>query len=295
MRYRASAISNTGFIRAGNEDNLLFAGTPLSEQHGSLPSPLQDESGCESGVLWGVFDGMGGHASGETASFLAAKTASTAAQSMAGSQDAKAMLVRICEEAHRIISSADCSEGRRMGTTAAMLHIQNHIYTICNIGDSPIYLLRDGTLRTLSVEHTEKASYEAIFKKKAEPGRKFPLTQCLGGGMDEMQIEPHVLQGEALEGDTFLLCSDGISDLLTEAELQAVLGSDKDMPQIVSELEKRALEKGGKDNLTAVCVRLLPEQGQAPGTTKEIVSALGLLAALIAAGIVLGQLLSLML
>ena len=182
-----------------------------------------------------------------------------------------------------------------MGTTAAMLYIKNNIYTVCNIGDSPIFLLRDGELKTLSVEHTEKASYEAIFKKKAEPGRKFPLTQCLGGDMDDMLIEPHVLQGELMENDIFLLCSDGISDLITETELQDILSCGEELPLIASELEKRALAKGGKDNLTALCVQILPEQNQAKHVAKEIFSALGLLAILTAAGSLLGQLFSLLL
>lgn len=294
MRCKASAISNTGLVRAQNEDNLLFYGEFLPEKHDSLSSPLQCVTDCVSGSLWGVFDGMGGHASGETASFLAAKTARDTVQG-ASTQDAKTFLMNICEQANRVISAADCSEGRRMGTTAAMLHIKNNIYTVCNVGDSPIFLLREGKLKTLSVEHTEKASYEAIFKKKAEPSRKFPLTQCLGGDMDDMQIEPHVLQGELMENDIFLLCSDGISDLITETELQDILSCGEELPLIASELEKRALEKGGKDNLTALCVQILPEQNKAKFVVKEVFSALGILAALTAAGSILGQLFSLLL
>ena len=94
MRCKASAISNTGLVRAQNEDNLIFSGEFLPEKHDSLSSPLLCEADCTSGSLWGVFDGMGGHASGETASFLAAKTAHDATED-ACPQDAKAFLVNI--------------------------------------------------------------------------------------------------------------------------------------------------------------------------------------------------------
>jgi len=293
MRITASAISNKGRVRSENEDNLLFAGQFLPEKHDSLTAPLAYDSAKEEPVLLGVFDGMGGHASGEKASCLAAKTACEVSKD-ADCDDAKALLARICERANRIVSSADTGEGRKMGTTAAMLHIGGGRYTACNVGDSPIFLLRGGRLEKLYVEDTEKASYEAIFKKKAEPGRKFSLTQCFGGGMEEVQIEPHFVQGDILPGDVFLLCSDGISDMLDEGELTEVLSGAQSTGKMASELEKRALEKGGKDNLTAICVRAEEEKNDPYKTMRETASAFGLLAALIAAGCVCGWLLAML-
>ena len=108
-------------------------------------------------------------------------------------------------------------------------------------------------MKTLSREHTHRAVYERI-NGKSEPGKKFPLTQYLGIPEDEMLIEPHVYSGKLVPGDIFLLCSDGVTDMLSREEILKILLKADSPAEAVEALTEKAVEAGGKDNITAVCV-----------------------------------------
>lgn len=256
MYLKIAASSHPGKVRVKNEDNLYFLGHHLPEQNAGL-EPVSSTAKLNKPVLLGVFDGMGGYAAGEKASCLMAKLVSEACAAAPRDMVPRAFMLALCEKANlgvcRLMYDND---GTRMGTTASMLCLGKKTYTLCNIGDSPIFLLRSGVLTEISMEHTERSIYESITGKKADPKRKFRLTQNIGMFPDEIAIEPYCAEGKLQKGDVFLLCSDGITDMVERDEITQILVCRTDPQKAVEELTRRALENGGKDNATAICLRV---------------------------------------
>ncbi len=257
MRFEAAALTHPGKIRPGNEDNYCFHGSYMTEPEGSLKSNFAVFPG-NMPVLLGVFDGMGGYQCGECASRIAAETASQIIP-MLRTSDAKQMLSKICTDSNtRICEESEQVVKGRMGSTVAMLILCGEQYTLCNIGDSPVWLLRDGVLTELSYQHTEMQNYAKITGKQPEKSRKFPLTQHLGIRPDEMELDPYFTAGELHCGDRFLLCSDGVTDMISVDELTMLLQSpEADADTLARQIFAAAMEAGGKDNITAVvvCIR----------------------------------------
>ena len=257
MRIRMAAGSSTGRVRKVNQDNFILDGQSLPRDHGDF-APLSKVCAEERPLLVGVFDGMGGYAAGEEASYITAQTAlALSGKPHAGAAE---LLTEICMEANRRVCAF--GNGSPTGSTAAMLHLEGGKYTLCNIGDSPIFLLRERMLTQLSVDHTQRAMYERLRGTPAEPGRKFPLTQHIGIPEEELLIEPYLAGGPLKPGDTFLLCSDGVTDLLTREEILTVLFKEPSPHEMVRTLIRRAMDAGGRDNITAVCVQV--ESGKNP-------------------------------
>lgn len=253
MRYSVSACSNTGKVRRNNEDNFLLNDFYLEMKHGSCDmQSLTLEP--EAIHLLGVFDGMGGYSDGEQASFL---TACTAAQyweeKLKRSRNISQTLTDLCLEANDTV--CEKADGSQMGTTCALLCLDGDRYHICNIGDSPVFLLREGELQTLSQEHNQRRMFELATGKAAPWNQKFKLTQCIGIPRDEMLIEPHTGSGTVRDGDVFLLCSDGITDMLHPETLKQILQQGLEPEKTAQALISGALEAGGRDNATVICVR----------------------------------------
>lgn len=153
--------------------------------------------------------------------------------------------------------------GARIGTTFVGLSAVGDMGRILNIGDSRAYLLRAGRLTKLSRDHTQAqqmldlklitpeqaASHPDRHKTDAAPWGIFP---------EEMIIEPYESDGFPLHrGDLFLLCSDGLTDMLTEAELAQILRGPLRVSEKADYLYKAAVQHGGKDNITVVLVQAI--------------------------------------
>ena len=134
-----------------------------------------------------------------------------------------------------------------MGSTVVCFYFTPDVVYAGNLGDSRSYLLRENQFRQVSVDHVEKR----------EGKRKAPLTQHLGINPDEYIIEPALDQLEPHKGDCYLLCSDGVTDMLTDEEIQHILEQNPDTTACVTELVNQSLEHGGKDNITAIVCRVL--------------------------------------
>ena len=129
------------------------------------------------------------------------------------------------------------------------LYLSGRYAYVCNVGDSRAYRLRDGEFLQLSCDHVEK-----------RPGRdqkKAALTQHLGFGSEEIEIEPYIAKGELKRGDTYLLCSDGLSDMLTNFEITDIMLGCEDAEDCVRQLIDSALQHGGRDNITAIVCKLI--------------------------------------
>lgn len=251
MKFDVAAKSSVGRIRRNNEDNLILDGEILPLEHKDS-AVLYRYISSEGGKLVGVFDGMGGYSDGEKASYIAAMTAMLAMEHKSGSIPHEQFLHSLCMEMNdEVCKEAD---GSGMGTTCALLFLYSDRYTVCNIGDSPVFLVRNGEMKQISVDHNQKATFERATGKPAPANQKFKLTQCIGIPKDEMIIEPHIASDVVQVGDFFLLCSDGVTDMVPFEEIEAVICEKKTSGAIINELILKAMDAGGRDNITAVCV-----------------------------------------
>lgn len=251
MRLHISAGTHPGLVRRKNEDNLCLCNLVLPEN--KTEEYLLMKTGRP--ALLGVFDGMGGFLHGETASFLAAETARTAFQNKKTLCEED--LVQICMDANGAICSFMEQEAiEYMGTTAAMLYFSGKKLMLCNVGDSPIYRYRDGVLSRIHKEHSERSLREALTGKTIPQSKKFKLTQYIGMPPDEVRIEPYLAEGSLQPGDRYLICSDGISDMIDDDEIKKVMDGEKDPLAMIKKLIALALDAGGKDNATVICIQV---------------------------------------
>ena len=256
MIYHVAARSMVGRVRKNNEDNLCIDDYFLPENHGDSEI-VKYRFKSSAPHLIGVFDGMGGYSDGEKASFIAASTASHHRNGSSVEEGFTHTLINMCMEANDLICAE--ADGSHMGTTCASLILYNGHYTLCNIGDSPIFLVRDGAIRQLSIDHNQKATFERATGKPAKPGQKFKLTQCLGIPKEDMLIEPYTEEGIVKPGDVFLLCSDGVTDMVDLQTLHELCQSATTAEEKVARITERAYEAGGRDNITLITVQIPAE------------------------------------
>jgi serine/threonine protein phosphatase PrpC len=154
-------------------------------------------------------------------------------------------LMGVCREANRKICRYVREETlRAMGTTAAMLCISGEEASLCSVGDSRIFRLRRGRLEQLNRLHTEPCAF----------GNKPGLYQYLGIPETEQLLEPDLRRERLRQGDEYLLCTDGLTDMLTQTEMEQIL-NEQPAGKAAQQLLEAALERGGKDNITLILCR----------------------------------------
>lgn len=257
MRFllHAAVRTHTGKIRDNNEDNFYLQGTVRED----VAQQEMDDT-CETfdnRFLAAVADGMGGETAGELASLLAVQALRPSTMDRA--EDTARQSVT---EANRAIcNEIEKNSGRRMGSTLAALYIDNGQALCCNVGDSRCYLLRNGILEQLSTDHNKAKRMVELGVLTPEQAARHPsrheLTQYLGIFEEEMLIEPafHPLVG-LRPGDVFLLCSDGLTDMVTEADIASCLAGPGTSEEKAETLVRLALEGGGRDNVTVLAVQV---------------------------------------
>ena len=241
-----------GKIRNNNEDNFWCCGDSLEAQNQGMSHIRSGYMKQSEYPLLAVFDGMGGESCGEMAAFLAAEACGehfkTAKDGIRN--DPEEFLNEICESMNQAI----CDYGRTnkinsMGTTAALLAFAEDAVYSCNLGDSRIYKSDREKFYQISQDHVLGRS---LFGKA-------PLTQYLGMEEENLQLEPSISRQEIKIGDRFLLCSDGITDMLSDGEIADILSRDIPVAKTVEILVDRALKKGGRDNITGVLCEIMEQ------------------------------------
>lgn len=239
------SVSHRGKVRIKNEDNLCVGGEYLPMDHQSMEKILCLKAPCGAGGLAAVFDGMGGECAGELASYTAAKT-------LAGFGTADEYSTENLTKAVRCLNEAVCGARykRRLpqiGTTVTMIAFQHDKVWLTNLGDSPAFRLSRGKLCRVSCPHTNEK-----FLKEQGIDKKPGLTQFLGIDEEEFLIEPYVAEFEPKIGDIYLLCSDGLTDMVSLTEIKNILASGKDAKAMTEKLLDTALKNGGRDNITVI-------------------------------------------
>jgi len=236
LQIRYAYFSHIGKLRQINQDNYLCLGKYHALDAPALNTPVTGTVRINHDPVFGVFDGLGGEEKGEVAAFLAAKTAS---ELLCGESRCEEMN-RYCYEANRRIWDYRSAHGvSRMATTVALLSFAGDMVYLCNIGDTRIYRFDGNDLRQLSQDHVI-----APF-----PGMKGPLTQALGISPEATALEPYFAKGKSFPGEKYLLCSDGLTDMLTEDEMTRILRAN-DVCGAVTKLTEAAIHHGGRDNIT---------------------------------------------
>jgi len=242
MEFVIDAKSDVGLVRTNNEDMILIGKDFVrdSSYHAEV------EIDRDSMYCVALADGMGGHSGGEKASQMVledlAATINLKWKYMKPGRFHEAAVVWM-SHIHDKVTQAGIDEGsdRPMGTTLVALLV-NHgdIYWV-NCGDSRIYQMRNGQMWQLSTDH----SYD-MFGLGIHSGL---LTNCIGGGCPAAYIDMLEFSSEIFEGDRFLLCSDGLTDMLMDEEIEEILAAGGG----AKELCAAANDKGGRDNVSA-CV-----------------------------------------
>ena len=247
----AACGSDIGKLRTNNEDNCYFDGRTLPDNNMGIQMPWYQ---CfrEEPVCFGIFDGMGGEEDGQIASFLAAKSfASVCGQMEAGTKLTASFFKRAVTDMNNAVFSEAEVRNNKMGTTAVLMGFSRRTVYFCNVGDSRAYRFRNGILAQLSKDHLE------TFLPQIRGGRprKARLSQCIGISPEELELEPFFAQDVLQEGDRFLLCSDGLTDMVSDERIRSVLSDHSNICAAVQRLIECALEHGGKDNVTVLLVQ----------------------------------------
>ena len=251
MELVVAARSDVGMIRAGNEDSF----------HSKVD---------ETGGIFIVADGMGGHAAGEVASEMAVEILRDQLSALRDLHDRNAAdkVMNALRGANLAIYNRTVTETDKqgMGTTASVLIVSGRRYLIGQVGDSRIYLLRDGALRQLTKDHSYVQEQVDAGFLTPEQARYHPysnvITRCVGASDD---VEPDTFTGETRDGDIFLVASDGLTGMVDDRRLQQLLSSRAEPQRIVDSLIAEANGRGGLDNITAILVQV-----RATGETGEV-------------------------
>jgi PPM family protein phosphatase len=211
--------------------------------------------------MFAVADGMGGAQAGEVASSIAARAFE---QEIDETKSAEGQLKEIAQQANTEIHELAAKDSSRagMGTTLTTALVSGDDVSIAHVGDSRAYVLRDEKLKQLTNDHSLVEELRRQGRLTDEEAEEHPqrsiITRALG---PEDKVKVDTLSFPARDGDIFLLCSDGLTTMVGEKELEKILNEAKTLKSAVSKLVDAANSAGGRDNITAVAFRL--ETGEA--------------------------------
>jgi serine/threonine protein phosphatase PrpC len=265
-----AALSHQGKVRENNEDHFLVSRgeRSLETVMTNLPSGLFPPRFAEVGYGMLVADGMGGHQAGEIASRLAISTfvnliLNTPEWFMrVGKPEAERVMERMAER-YRIVDATVREKARTdpallgMGTTMTLACSLGPMLVLAHVGDSRVYLFRAGQCHLLTRDHTLAQDLVDLGVFQPEQGGwhyfKHSLTRALGTGL--RPGEPEVQQLTLADLDQVLLCTDGLTDMVPQQMMAAILGNAKTSEEACGRLVDAALDNGGKDNVTVVLAR----------------------------------------
>ena len=247
MIYKISGACKSviGNVRENNEDNYYFNFKNLKQDNTGEDKISTMKFESVDNVVLSVFDGMGGESNGERASYLAANTLNKYLKDnvnnlFSWNDYVKLANKNICDEIYNNV---------RMGTTLAGIRFTENFFDICNLGDSKIFGLKNNNLVQISQDHTD----ENIQKKLNIAGVKsYKLTQHLGIKENEMTIVPYIKKFNYETYDKIVICSDGLTDMVSNNEIKKILSLNIKPKDIVDKLISTALKNGGKDNTTVI-------------------------------------------
>jgi serine/threonine protein phosphatase PrpC len=266
VKLRASGISDTGLQRESNED--YFA--------------MDNALG-----LYIVADGMGGHSAGEVASKVAVQIIQRNITNWTNKEIREDELFDFPDDtlgrmgnyilssiklANRVIyeMSREYNEYKGMGTTIGVLAIMPSAVISANVGDSRIYLFRGKAMEPLSKEHNMVAEQLEMGLISKEEAKNSPLRHVLTRNLGSLEtVNADVFEIEPRNNDRFLLCTDGLTDLVSDEEILEMVNQGDDLEHICHQLIDEANDRGGHDNTTVSLVVIENLEDERPGTLRR--------------------------
>ncbi len=235
-----SGVTDTGLVRNQNEDaySILSLGDT---------------------ALFVVADGMGGHDSGEVASRIAAETVCRIVQKeYQQDSDLPALLERAMQKANSEVRQEGERRGSDMGTTLSAALLSGNVLYAANVGDSRVYWIVDGTISQITADHSLVAKLVAAGKLSKEEARMHPRANLLYRTVgNERTVKVDTFRMGLKEGGILLLCTDGLWGELSDEDIRETCIGEDDVKDAAEKLVQLARERGGKDNITAIVVKIL--------------------------------------
>lgn len=260
----AAACSNIGCRRTNNEDNFCLNGQYMQREE-------MDKGGlyacrAEGKAIFAVCDGMGGEDAGEEASLLSVQLCARFLKDGAMSTERKALQAFFMDGCVSVMKQAQRNNNRSGSTVSLIIADDDGLYA-ANMGDSRIYRLSKQGFAQISEDHTEvqRLLKKGLIRKeeiKTHPKRHM-IRQYWGMPLSVAPFSPYFAPRIPYQrGDKYLICSDGLTDMLEDVQIEAMLKQEKPVGEICQELVDEALRHGGKDNVT-VLVFEIEDEGSA--------------------------------
>lgn len=232
MKYTIATATHVGRVRAGNEDAVY---------------PTEDVS-TEGPVIVAVADGMGGHAAGEVASAIAISSST--------SQEEGTAVARVESANAAVVAAADADTNRAgMGTTLTLAILwPDGRLEIGHVGDSRAYLLRNGRLTQLTIDHTFVRELIAQGRLNPEEAENHPRRHMLTRTVGMKDVRVDSLDIHLMAGDRVMLCSDGLTGMVSDIRVERILSNTPVPTDAVWSLVEAANAAGGQDNTTVAVV-----------------------------------------
>lgn len=256
MVTEAYVITDLGLKRKNNEDNYYLNSVFKTDTEVSKEDFYEISKSKKN--LYAVCDGMGGEEYGEKASLIAVDTL----KDFQNTDFNKNIHNYISVANNSICDFITANSGKRSGTTFASVFIDGNKARSYNVGDSRVYLFRDRQLMRLSVDHTrvqQLINMGILTPQDAKTHKdRHVITQYLGIFPEELEVSPYISDEIKIkEGDVFLLCSDGLYDMVDDSDIERILKGKKDVKEAAKRLVDTALENGGKDNVTVELIKCI--------------------------------------
>jgi len=243
MKIEIKAASDTGCVKSNNEDLLLADRSLLRE------GTLTAEAECGTWTLFAVADGVGGAEGGEIASEMVLTSLLDFFSGIETDASASEMTEKIRSWAvgtNRLVTiRAGILDNPGMGTTLTGMALSGDNALLFNAGDSRVYRFRDGILRQLTVDH----SMRELTNNPDMPGN---LMYNAFGSMNEFFIDLRDISGHILENDVFLICSDGLSDLVADDRIEELMAAEDSFATLMAEAKRN----GGTDNISYILLKI---------------------------------------
>lgn len=265
MQIYAAACSNKGCVRKNNEDNFFLNGR-------FMQSNERDNGGLytvksKGKALYAVCDGMGGEEAGEEASLLSVQLCARYLEQKDAPtpETLRSFLHHGCEE---VFAQAERNDNHSGSTVALLMTGEDGVY-VANMGDSRIYRLTPSRMEQISEDHTEvqRLLRQRVIKEEDIPRhpKRHMILQYWGMPLSIAPFHPFVSRLiPCMYGERYLLCSDGLTDMVENSRIEQILRQRKDVESIAQELVQEALRNGGRDNVTVLVLEIRDEDGTVP-------------------------------
>lgn len=239
LHFAWHGMTDTGMVRPRNEDS--FSSVSLGKWS-----------------LYVVADGMGGHDAGEVASRIAVETVCREIEEhVKQNEDPLRLIEHVVQQANSDVKKEGAHRGSNMGTTLSLALVADNTAYIANVGDSRVYWMENGSITQITQDHSLVAKLVAMGKMTKEEARNHPKSNLLYRtiGTDE-NIKVDTFRVELKKGGNLMLCTDGLWGEVSDEKIHQTVFSGKDARTASEELVRMANAHGGKDNITAIVVKV---------------------------------------